>query len=255
MIIEYLPTKNGMSSWSQIKFRCDDCSSEFTRRKTYDDKVRKNPLYDRDYCRKCWQALRNRQPQYRKNMSESLKKMRQEHPELAQRISATSKKLRINAGNKNAMKRSEVVEKMKISRNIMLSDPAIRKSISQKTKKAWEDGKFDGVAVGRCKWYDYISSSGEIYKVQGTWELAFIQWLDEKKMTFRCHRGRIPYSLDGKSKNYYPDFWVDEWQSHVDVKADYFYSESKTTAIRECNPNLQFRILKKSDLLSLGVKI
>lgn len=137
----------------------------------------------------------------------------------------------------------------------MLSDPEVRRTIAEKNKRAWEDGKFDGVAVGRCKWHKYVSSEGNVYKVQGTWELAFIQWLDDRKMKFQCHKGRLPYERDGQNKNYYPDFWIDDWQCYADVKADHFYDAAKMEAIQKCNPNINIRVLKKQDLLGLGVNI
>jgi hypothetical protein len=137
----------------------------------------------------------------------------------------------------------------------MFSDPAMRKAYSEKTKQAWIDGKFDGVRVGQCKWISYRHSDGTTYKVQGTWELAFIKWLDKNRMAFKCHKGRLSYELYGEQHSYYPDFWVDEWNSYVDVKADCFYVPEKFDAVRACNPNVEVRILGRESLSQLGVAI
>ena len=110
-----------------------------------------------------------------------------------------------------------------------------------------------GVRTGRCKWYKYKHSNGNTYKVQGTWELAFIKWLDKNNILFKCHRGRISYFFNGIERSYYPDFWIDDWNCYIDVKCDYFYNEEKTKAIEECNPNIQFKTLFSENLKELGI--
>jgi len=137
----------------------------------------------------------------------------------------------------------------------MSKDPELRKLYSAKTRKAWADGKFDGVRVGQCKWYEYKHSDGKAYKVQGTWELAFIEWLDKNDLDFKCHRGRIPYTLNGQNKNYYPDFWINEWNAYADVKCEYFYDREKFKEIKKSNKKINIKILLKKDLLKLGVKL
>ena len=161
-----------------------------------------------------------------------------------------------NKGDKNAAKRPEVRKKMSESRiRNVTSDPEYRKLTAEKVSKAWKDGKFDGVRVGQCKWHKYAHSNGDEYKVQGTWELAFIKWLDDNNLEFTCHKGRIPYVLDEKNKNYYPDFWVAKFDAYIDIKCKHFYDKNKFDAIRECNPDIEVKILFKKDLLDLGVDL
>lgn len=256
MILKKFPTRNGMSPWAQIEFQCDECKCKYVRRNSTYLKMKENPLYTQDYCKKCWQALRNKQPEYRERMSNSLKAMRKDNPGLADKISETSKKRRINAGDKNAMKRPDVRKKMsKSRRERMKNDPDLRQKIAQNTANAWADGKFDEVRVGQCKWHEYEHSNGIVYKVQGSWELAFIKWLDGQGLSFTCHRGRLSYSRDGIAKGYYPDFWVDDWNCYVDIKAACFYDEAKFAAIRNSNPDVEIRIMFREDLNSLGIKV
>lgn len=256
VILREIPTKNGMSPWADILFQCDNCGCEYMRKNRSYIKSKEHPLYDKDYCRKCWQSILNKQPEYRKKMSESLKKMRKDNPDLTNRMVNTFKERKCNQGDKNAMKRPEVRKKMSATRSYRLAnDEELRKMISQNTADAWANGKFEGVSVGQCKWHEYKHSNGNIYKVQGTWELAFIEWLDKENMIFKCHKGRIPYNKDGINKSYYPDFWVEEWKCYVDVKAECFYDESKFIAIKKSNQNIDIKILFKKDLIDLGVNI
>jgi len=191
----------------------------------------------------------------REKISKSVKLAHEKDSSIRKRISISLKKSGANIGDKNGMKKLEARKKVSEARKKMFLNPKIREEYSKKIKKAWEDGKFDGVRVGQCKWYEYEHSNGNIYKVQGTWELAFIKWLDDNGLEFRCHRGRIPYKLGDKNKNYYPDFWIYKWKSYADVKCRYFYSEEKFDAIKKSNPSVKVIILFKEDLIKLGVNL
>ena len=153
------------------------------------------------------------------------------------------------SGDNNGMKQIEARNKVSKSRKKMYENKDERRKTAELTKKAWENGKFDGVKVGRCKWYDYKE-----YKVQGTWELAFIKWLDNNNLKFTCHRGRLSYFDDnGYEKSFYPDFYVYDWNSYVDVKSDYFYNINKNKIDNILKHNKNVKILLKEDLIKLGV--
>ena len=157
--------------------------------------------------------------------------------------------------------------------NNPMKDPEVRKRVSKwrreqmpqsmkdryaaGMRKAWAEGKYDNAPVGRCAWYTYHKRSGEIVKLQGTWELAFCKWMDSLGIEFVAHRGRIPHQMNGVEKSYYPDFWVPSWNSYVDVKAQYFMDlqEDKFAAIRNSNKDKNFKILMKEDLIALGVDL
>lgn len=249
--------ENDVTNWNTyLVCTCDKCGVEYERLNAYHIKMKKNPLCDLDYCKKCWTGILSKREDYRNNMSIALKLMRKNNPELSIRISNTFKERGINQGDKNGMKQKAAREKVSITRKKLFEEnPELKKLYSDKTRQAWADGKFDGVRVGQCKWFDYKDKNGDIHKVQGTWELGFIKWLDENNFSFKCHRGRIPYKLNDKNKNYYPDFWVKEWDCYVDVKCLHFYNEDKFKAIKECNKDIEVKILFKDDLLKLGVNL
>jgi hypothetical protein len=114
----------------------------------------------------------------------------------------------------------------------------------------------DHVPVGRCKWYDVKHPDGRTIKCQGTWEVAFVEWMIKHGLSFESHVGRIPYKDDeGNEHGYYPDFFVKDWDCYVDVKGAFFSDlhEKKFEHLQRCNPDLKVKVLRKSDLLSLGV--
>ena len=255
MIIKYLIKSHGIiNTKTQIEFKCDQCKAKYSMVNRNYLSMKSSPYYIKDYCSKCWRKVLNNRPEYKKNMSKAINKMYADRPEI--RDKKRKSMMGKNAGDSNGMKQKEARMKVSKTRKKMFKDnPELKKLYSEKIKKAWADGKFDGVRVGRCKWYDYKHSNGNIYKVQGTWELAFIKWLDKSKMEFTCHRGRIPYIIDDTQRNYYPDFWVNIWDCFVDVKCKHFYNEKKFNAIRSSNPDKEIRILFKKDLHKLGVKL
>jgi len=152
-----------------------------------------------------------------------------------------SKKGKVNLGDMNGMKHIEARKKVSDARIEMFKDPENRKIYSDKTKQAWVDGKFDNVNVGQSKWHEYKHSNGTTYKVQGTWELYFIEWLDKKSVKFECHKGRIPYTINGTTRNYYPDFYIHDWNCYVDIKNKYHYSlqEEKFKQLKKEGNNIR----------------
>lgn len=61
--------------------------------------------------------------------------------------------------------------------------------------------------------------------------------------------------IDGEEHSYYPDFYLIDEDTYVDVKNAYHWSlqEDKFKAIRKSNPDLKLRILFKEDLENMGV--
>ena len=179
------------------------------------------------------------------------------HPEWASRTSKTHKERGHIVGDKNPMKNPEVAIKMGKTRSKRFqTDENFRKNTSELTRNAWKEGKYDGIKVGKCKWYDFVKKDGTICKVQGTWELAYIKWLENNNIPFMSHKGRIPY-LDnqGNKRSYYPDFYLPNTKEYVDVKSDYHFNinKEKWELIRLSNPDINITILFKKDLQNLGI--
>jgi hypothetical protein len=180
------------------------------------------------------------------------------HPEWAAKVSATSSARQINSGDKNGMKRSEVAARMGATRSRRYAtDPEMRRKTAHGVSKAWAEGKFDGVAVGRCKWYDHVRPDGSTVKLQGTWEVALARRLDELDIEYTAHVGRWRYTLDGNDRCYYPDFYIPTWDVTIDVKG-VFWDEcgaEKYDAIRESNPDQTLVIANHEILESWGVNV
>ena len=97
-----------------------------------------------------------------------------------------------------------------------------------------------------------------MYRVQGTWEYKFIEWLDINLFTYEVHKGHLKYKDENNEERVYlPDFYVKEWNSYVDIKNSYLFSLTKTKfdyIIRD-NPNIKLKILLEKDLINLGIKL
>lgn len=181
------------------------------------------------------------------------------HPEWAAKMSVTSSTRRINAGDKNGMKRPEVAKRMsKTRREKVTSDPIYRKATSDRIRKAWADGKYDGVRVGQCKWYEHMKSNGAVVKLQGTWEVVFAQFLDSLGVEYSAHQGRIPY-IDsvGVKRSYYPDFYIPMWDAFVDVKGAMFYDlqHNKMKNVIDSNPDKFIEIVTYEYFNSIGLDV
>lgn len=250
--------KNGKVTTTRTKMvylECDKCHKEHVRVYQHFQKMKKNKLFDKDYCNLCWQRIQNQQPDRIAKMRASVLRAYQD-PTVKQRLSMAMKG--VNKGDKNAMKRPEVRKAVSQTRTKLLSDPAVRKKFAEASLAAWKRGAYENAKTGLTKWYNYIHSSGQSYKVQGKYELAFIKYLDEQKLTFECHKGKIPYiSDDGLTHHYHPDFFVYEWNSYVDPKATHWYKKQyrKFELLSQQHPTLKISILTEIDLRKLGIKL
>ena len=217
---------NKKNTKTRVIFICDNCKNEDSRNmKSHFHLKENNPDFNIDYCKKCWSSIRQKTAMARERMSNAINEMIKNDPEWVKRNSE-SKKGKINLGETNGMKQEKSKRKVSQSRSKLMAS-GYNKEVSKQMKKAWKNGKFEGVRVGQSKWHEYTHSNGKTYKVQGTWELAFIKWLDENKMEFTCHRGRLNYMIDNQNHTYFPDFFVNEWNSYVDIKNEYHYSLQK----------------------------
>jgi len=248
MLIKY--SDNKLNTKTRIIFKCDNCSETDDRNMiSHLLLLKNNPDFDIDYCKKCWNSIRQKTVAAKNRMSNAIRSMIEHNPNWI-KINSESKKGKINIGENNGMKQLDARKKVSKTRKEKMT-PQFRKRISEYTSKAWADGKYEGVKVGQSKWYEYLHSSGKVYKVQGTWELEFIKWLDNNKMEFKCHIGRISYNLNGSNRSYYPDFFVNEWNQYVDIKNDYHYNLQKNKFEALKNQGNNIRVILKEELEKL----
>lgn len=239
-----------------FKLKCDKCETIFDRNKKTRNRLLKKQIYEKkDYCFKCCVGINNSRIEYRTSMSKTIRKLHRDNPEIGRKISRILKEKKANVGDRNGMKQLVARQKVSMARKKMFENPVLREEASKRSRDAWANGKFNGVRVGQCKWFEYIAKNGVVYKVQGTWELAFIEWLDINNLTFDSHRGRLKYILNDINKSYYPDFWVNKWNAYVDIKCKHFYNHDKFNAIKKCNPDVKIIVLFGMDLIKMGVKL
>lgn len=73
--------------------------------------------------------------------------------------------------------------------------------------------------AGRCRKYHHDSPIAGNVVLDGTWELQVAEWLDEQKLNWRRNTKRFPYThLNGRLSHYTPDFWVEDWNTYLEVK-------------------------------------
>jgi len=90
--------------------------------------------------------------------------------------------------------------------------------LSKLMKERYTNG-WESSSCGRAKKYKYHSLvAGEII-VDGTWELSVSKYLDSIGVIWERNKTRFPYiNLNGTTSTYCPDFWVDDWNSYIEVK-------------------------------------
>ncbi len=61
-----------------------------------------------------------------------------------------------------------------------------------------------------------ISYRGEI--LHGRWEVIFAQWLDSNSVVWRRPKIPFKYEFQGKTRSYFPDFYLPDLNLYVEVK-------------------------------------
>jgi hypothetical protein len=247
-------------NYKMILLTCDLCGKTHDRLVSHYNKMKTNELFSKDFCNECWRPILNNRPDKIKKMREGLKKTwnsLEKRKKMSEKMKEVIMKSGYMFGENNPMKNKKTRKKVGATRSKNMTKEE-RKKYSKATKKAWEQGKFIGKnTTGKCIWHDYVHSNGELYKVQGTWELKFIKWLDENNLEFKCHEDRINYIDDeNNDRNYYPDFYIYKWESYVDIKSDYsFRGQKRKFEILKKTSTTPIKLLFKNDLIKLGIKI
>jgi len=139
-----------------------------------------------------------------------------------------------------------------------------KQKISETRLRDWAKGDvYKNVRTGpngrTVKWYEHKKPNGDVVRLQGTWELLYAKYLDEKNINYVAHRGAIWYtkSLDGTRRVYLPDFYLTDFDEYIDIKNDYVLnldeSKKKFEDIKSCNPQLKITIITKRDLITLNL--
>lgn len=87
--------------------------------------------------------------------------------------------------------------------------------------------------AGRGK-KEYVNNiAGKEFLLRSSFEVKVADWLNKREILWE-QIGAMKYNLEGKSRNYYPDFFLPEQQVIIETKNDYLMSlqEEKMNAVK-----------------------
>lgn len=120
----------------------------------------------------------------------------------------------------------------------------IRISINKRYANGWQP------VCGKCPKYEYDSPIAGKIKVDGSWELKVCKYLDSINVKWKRNKKRFPYiNLQNKKSTYAPDFFVDDWNSYIEVKG----YETKLDACKWSQFTEKLIIWRKKDLQTLKI--
>lgn len=113
-----------------------------------------------------------------------------------------------------------------------------------------KQSKFGGYKEnsGRCKHLSYSKKDGTLVKIQGSWELKFVRFLDEKNINWERNKLGYKYIFENKEHIYFPDFLLTDNETYIEVKG---YQTSKDNAKWNQFPK-KLLIVKKKEIENLN---
>lgn len=105
----------------------------------------------------------------------------------------------------------------------------------------------------KSKWYTVGP-----YRCQGLYEVAFALWALEHDLKLNAHAGMLRWlDEDGKTRRYFPDFWVENWDCYVEIKSEWTNKQHplKMENVRLHNPDVEVCLLTENELSCLGVDV
>jgi len=109
--------------------------------------------------------------------------------------------------------------------------------------------KFGGIKPnsGRCKHIKYTKKDGIVVDLQGSWELKFVEFLDEHQIEWQRNRVGYKYTFQNKEHLYFPDFHLHQYDVYVEVKG---YETDKDKAKWNQFP-FKLLVVKKQEIQNL----
>jgi hypothetical protein len=136
-----------------------------------------------------------------------------------------------------------------------ISDSNRGRKHTEETKKIISEKLSNNNKGGRCKWFDFLKSNGEIVRVQGTWELRFakvLEILDSEwiKPNSKNKGHSFKWKDDeGKIHTYTPDFYSKKLKKYFEVKGFWWNNDKrKMESVINQNPELNIEIIFNDDL-------
>jgi hypothetical protein len=113
-------------------------------------------------------------------------------------------------------------------------------SMIEATRKYPESYSVNNVS-GRTKMYKAIDTEGNLVNVKGTWEMLFAEYLNDNliKWTNKIEE-KFEYAWEGKTRIYYPDFYLNDYNTYIEVKG---YTRERDLVKWEI-PEIRDRLIK-----------
>lgn len=144
---------------------------------------------------------------------------------------------------KNNPSYSAMISKIKTkAQNRVISDET-RKKLSDTIQSKVKSGNWH-YSFSRTKTYTYRG-----IRFHGNWELQYAKFLDKSKIKWSRPRIGFEYLFEGKVRFYYPDFYLIDTNTYVEIKG---YKTKKDEAKWKYFPHV-LKILRGKDLYRMGV--
>lgn len=93
---------------------------------------------------------------------------------------------------------------------------------------------------------------------QSSWEIRFAWWLESQNLDFITHSKIKPFkyydSISKKQRDYFPDFFVFEWQEYIEVKGRLDkQTQQKHKDIKDSNPKISVRIFGYEEFIKHNI--
>jgi len=102
-------------------------------------------------------------------------------------------------------------------------------------------------------WYGILNIEGKEYKVRGSWELKYAQWLNTNGILWNRDVNFKYQRADGVKRTYIPDFYLPATKEYKEVKGYFSTKDQEKLHLVETQNNVKIDLLFKQDLEKLGI--
>lgn len=197
-----------------LNIQCDDCKKFFNRRI-----MRLNPNINTHYCKSCIKKGK-RNPMYGTTINENFKRAHSEMMQKGNPFTWESTKKILKE------KQIETTKKVVAKNTGKKRSKETCKKISQGLSNSYKNGRrksgwgWNNIKIKKYKDIDY----------QGTYELNFLKFIDEKGKLNLIERGpRVSYFMDDIEHNYYIDYRIKNTNIVFEIKSDYYWKKGLRT--------------------------
>lgn len=130
------------------------------------------------------------------------------------------------------------------------------------SKERWQDPEFRQKMANRdhsnpTGRIEYMSKSGKVYHMRSSWEVKLAEYLDSLDIRYTYEGLKIPYSYKNNIYNYYPDFYLPDYNIVLEVKP-LCYIDADINQIKKASvlsEGYEFRFITQVEFNSLGIEL